>query len=131
MNYTSHSDDAVRYESMRRLASASVPGVHFTIRKMSFGRRTELLQKIRELTKKAAFLDAGQSLDERAEATLLGREADRAYLEWGLVQVEGIEVDGAPATPESVIAGGPEALCEEVLQAIQGECGLNADERKN
>jgi len=98
---------------------------------MSFGRRTELLRRIRELTKKMEFLDAGQDLGDRAEAALLGREADRTYLEWGLVEVEGLEIDGQPAVPESLIANGPEDLCREILRAIQAECGLSAEERKN
>lgn len=131
MSCTLHSDNCAHYASVRRLASASMPGVSFTIHRMSFGRRTELLRKVRELTRKLGYLEAGQSLEERAEAALLGRDVDRAYLEWGLVQVEGLEIDGAPATPESVVAGGPETLCEEILQAIQRECGLNAEERKN
>jgi len=167
MSYSSHSDDAVRYESALRLVSASTPGVHFTIRKISFGRRTELLRRVRELTRKVEFLEAGQrlasggpegapgapgtcgagtqpmdvrdgnqavfgeALGERAEAALLGREADRVYLEWGLVNVEGLEIDGEAATLEGLIASGPEPLCDEILRAIQAECGLSAEERKN
>ena len=158
MSYSSHSDDAVRYESALRLVSASTPGVHFTIRKISFGRRTELLRRVRELTRKIEFLEAGQrlasggggpqpmdsrpegratqvvfgeALGERAEAALLGREADRVYLEWGLVSVEGLEIDGEAATLEGLIASGPEPLCDEILRAIQAECGLSAEERKN
>jgi hypothetical protein len=158
MSYSSHSDDAVRYESALRLVSASTPGVRFTIRKISFGRRTELLRRVRELTRKVEFLEAGQrlasggagtqpmdsppegratqvvfgeALGERAEAALLGREADRVYLEWGLVSVEGLEIDGEAATLEALIASGPEPLCDEILRAIQAECGLSAEERKN
>ena len=146
MSYLSHSDDAVRYESAVRVVSATTPGVRFTIRKISFGRRTELLRKVRELTRKVEFLEAGQrsrpegratdvvfgeALGERAEAALLGREADRVYLEWGLVSVEGLEIDGEAATLEGLIASGPEPLCDEILRAIQAECGLSAEERKN
>ncbi|MCX6638536.1 MAG: hypothetical protein NT090_26070 [Acidobacteria bacterium] len=163
----------MRYESALRLVSASTPGVRFTIRKISFGRRTELLRRVRELTRKIEFLEAGQrlasgggggsegtpgtpgvpgasgagaqhmdvrdgsqvvfgeALGERAEAALLGREADRVYLEWGLVSVEGLEIDGEAATLEGLIASGPEPLCDEILRAIQAECGLSAEERKN
>lgn len=131
MNSMSHLDSPVRYESALRLASASAPEVHFTICRMSFGRRTELLRRVRELTKKIEFLEAGPGLGERVEAALLGREADRVYLEWGLLTVEGLEIDGEPATPESLIASGPEPICSEILRAIQAECGLSADERKN
>jgi hypothetical protein len=98
---------------------------------MSFGRRTELLRRVRELTKKVEFLEAGPDLGDRAQAALAGREADRLYLEWGLVEVEGLEIDGQPACPASLIDRGPEELCHEVLRAIHAECGLNAEERKN
>lgn len=131
MNSMSPSDSPVRYESALRLASSAAPEVHFTICRMSFGRRTELLRRVRELTAKIDFLEAGRGLAERAEAALLGREADRVYLEWGLLKVEGLEIDGAPATPESLIASGPEPICGEILRAIQAECGLSAEERKN
>ncbi len=48
-----------------------------------------------------------------------------------LVEIEGLEIDGEPARPESVIERGPEALCQEILRAIHAECGLSAEERKN
>jgi hypothetical protein len=131
MSSTSPSGEPVRYESARRVASTAAPGVHFTIRRMSFGRRTELLRRVRELTQKREFLEAGAALGERVEAALVGREADRVYLEWGLLKVEGLDIDGEPATPESLLASGPEPVTEEILRAIQAECGLSAEERKN
>jgi hypothetical protein len=53
------------------------------------------------------------------------------YLTWGLVRVEGLEVDGATATPESLLDEGPEDLCREAITAIKAECGLTDAERKN
>ncbi len=131
MNYMLRSGRTKRYESARRQSSEAIPGVRFTIQKMSFGRRIELLRMVRELTKKIEFQEAGRDVAERAEAALAGREADRMYLEWGLVEIEGLEIDGEPARPESVIERGPEALCQEILRAIHAECGLSAEERKN
>ena len=55
------------------------------------------------------FLEAGKDAREKLEATVLAAEIDRAYLEWGLVAIEGLEIDGAAATPETLIgsrAGG-------------------------
>ena len=44
---------------------------------------------------------------EKLEATVLAAEIDRAYLEWGLIGVEGLEIDGAAATPKTLIDAGP------------------------
>jgi hypothetical protein len=50
---------------------------------------------------------------------------------WGLRKIEGLTVDGEPATVESAIARGPESLCREMVAAIKAECGLTAEEAKN
>jgi hypothetical protein len=61
----------------------------------------------------------------------LSHEIDRTYLEWGLVDVSGLEIDGETATPELVLLKGPEELCREAVDAIKAECHLTEDERKN
>jgi hypothetical protein len=121
----------MRYESTLQLASSVMPGVQFRVQRMSFGRRVELTRQIRELADRMEFLDAGESAKEKLDAALLAAEIDRTYVLWGLQQVSGLEVDGAPATPESLMSKGPEALCQEVLAAIKAECGLSDDEIKN
>jgi hypothetical protein len=65
------------------------------------------------------------------EATLLKGEIERVYLEWGLDQIEGLEIDGEAATIESLVERGPLDLAEEILGRIKAECGLNQAERKN
>ncbi len=122
---------APRYRSVVECESAIVPGVVFTIRKMSFGRRLELAERIRALGAALEFRGAGTELQDRVEASVIASRMDRAYLEWGLVRVRGIMIDGAPATPESLIAAGPEELTREALGRIKAECGLSAEERKN
>lgn len=119
------------YKSFVTIDSRSTPGVAFTIRRMSFERRVELTRRIRELAQKVEFLEAGNNAQEKIESALLAAEVDRLYLAWGLVKVEGIELDGDPATPESLVAAGPEELCREILAAIKAECGLTEAERKN
>jgi hypothetical protein len=56
---------------------------------------------------------------------------ERLYLLWGLVRIEGLTVDGEPATPESLAAAGPEALCREIAAKVKAETGLTEAERKN
>ena len=81
------------------------------------------------------YLEAGAKLEngarETLEATVLAAEIDRAYLEWGLVEVEGLAIDGAAATPETLVDHGPVELAMEILRRIKSECGMTEDERKN
>lgn len=121
----------MQYESMVRLESKCSENVSFQIFRMSFGRRLELMKKVRELGLKLEFQRTGDGIDDRLEAGLLAGEIDALYLEWGLASVDGLVLDGVPATPVAVISSGPEELTREILDAIRAECGLNEDERKN
>ena len=121
----------MNYESSRRIESQIVPGVAFVIAKISFGRRIELIRRVRELAAKCEFLTAGESVEEKLQGALLTAEIDRLYVSWGLLELIGLEVDGAGATPDLLAACGPEDLFREVVSAIKAECGLTEDERKN
>jgi hypothetical protein len=121
----------MNYETEITIPSRAVPGVSFTLARVSFGRRMELLRRLRDLASKAECLSAGGKPQEKLEAALLSGEIDELYLRWGLVRVSGLEVDGQPATPETLIAAGPEEVCREAVAAIKHECGLTEEERKN
>jgi hypothetical protein len=105
--------------------------VRYTIARVSFGRRIELARRIREIGRKMEYLEAASDVREKLEATVLAAEIDRAYLEWGLMSVEGLDIDGAAATPATLIETGPVDLAAEILARIKAECGLTEDERKN
>jgi hypothetical protein len=119
------------YESVKAVDSAVEPGVQFLVARMSFGRRLELMRRVRELASRLEFLEAGQSEGERLDAALLQAEIDRLYVSWGLRAISGLELDGAEATPESLVESGPETLFREALAAVRGETGLSEAERKN
>ena len=121
----------MRYDATSRVESTVIPGVYFTVRKMSFGGRIELTRRIRDLASRAEFLSAGDSVKDKLDAALLTAEIEKHYVQWGLAEVGGLELDGAPATAESLISHGPEDLFREVLEAIKRECGLSEEERKN
>lgn len=121
----------MNYESTVRHESKAVPGVEFTIARMSFSRRIELTRRIRELSNKVEFLEAGEGAREKIEASLLAQEIQRIYLEWGLRQITGLEIDGREADTQLLISDGPEGLSNEIVAAIRAECGLNPEERKN
>src|ERR1700733_6188452 len=89
---------AVRYESIVSLDSKAAPGVRFAIHRISFGRRMELSRRVREISRKAEFLEASTELHEKIEANILAQEIDAMYVHWGLVSIEGLIIDGEPAT---------------------------------
>lgn len=120
-----------KYESTVWFDSEAHAGVRFGIVRVSFGRRIELARRIREIGRRAEYLEASNEARDKLEATVLAAEIDRAYLDWGLIGVEGLEVDGAAATPQTLIDAGPVELTAEVLKRIKAECGLTEDERKN
>lgn len=124
-------DTRVSYESVLKVASEAVPGVGFSINRISFGRRMELSRLVREIAQKVEFLEAGSELDEKVRAGLLCQEVDAMYLRWALVAVDGLRIDGEPATAEQLLERGPDALTREIVAAIKEQCGLSETERKN
>jgi hypothetical protein len=123
--------DPVAYESVVSTDSKVVPGVRFVINRMSFGRRMELSRRVREISQKVEFLEAGNALQERLEAGILGQQIDAMYLHWGLVNIEGLTIDGEVATAAHLIQRGPEELAREIVTTIKAQCGLGESERKN
>ncbi len=121
----------MNYESWTLVASKARPGIAFVVARMSFGRRVDLMRRIRELLQKHEFLAAGETPQEKLEAALLTAEIDQLYVSWGLREVSGLELDGTAATPESLATSGPEDVFQEALAAVKAECGLSEAERKN
>jgi hypothetical protein len=119
------------YESCAVVESGIRTGVRYQIARMSFGRRVELMRRVRELSKRVEFLEAGDSVGERMDAGLLRAEIDRVYLLWGLMGVSGLVVDGVEASADVLVERGPEELVREALAAVRREAGLLEDERKN
>jgi hypothetical protein len=119
------------WNSSRRIRSEVMPFVEFTIVRMTFGRRLELMKLVRDLAARIEYFDAGREEKNRMEASLLSAEIDRLYIEWGLEEIRGLDLDGEPANPQSLVEKGPEDLFREILGAVKAECGLNESERKN
>ena len=119
------------FDSALWFDAESVAGVRYAIARLTFGRRLELARRIREIGRKAEFLAAGTDAREKLEAAVVGAEVDRAYLEWGLLSVEGLTIDGEAAIPQAVVDKGPLELATEILSRVKSECGLSEAERKN
>ncbi len=118
------------YQSLLWHQSAACKGVRFATRRISLAGRIELTKQIRELTCRNEYLAGGDRADqlESALGELLSRSV---YIQWGLAEIQGLSIDGASATPESLIDKGPESLCNEALNAILSDLHLSEAETKN
>jgi hypothetical protein len=121
----------MNYASLVSCESQLYPGVGYRVRRMSFARRLDLLSRLRGLAARLEFERAGETAASRVESALLEAEMNRAWIEWGLESLAGLQLDGEPATPESLLASGPEDLCREIAERVRGECFLNGEQRKN
>jgi hypothetical protein len=106
------------------------PGVEYAIRRVSLGQRIELTKAVRELALRNEFLKAAE-IPDQMEAALADLLIKKLYLQWGLVEIRGLTIDGKPATPERLVDGGPEALADEIVSGIRAELELSTEERKN
>lgn len=120
-----------QYDSVSWFDAASAKGVRFAIARISFGRRIEFARRMREIGRKAEFLSASDDTREKLEAAVVSAEIDRAYLDWGLVDVAGLVIDGEVANPATMIEKGPLALAAEILERVKTEWSLSGEERKN
>ena len=120
----------LEYASVVWRESRAMPGVRYAINRMSLMQRIALTKSIRDLTLSHDFLRAGDSADQ-VEATLSELLVKKLYLEWGLDQIEGLQIDGEAATMDSLVIKGPEKLTDEIVADIQSELGLSDEETKN
>lgn len=119
------------WASREWVESKAMEGVRFEIARISFLRRIELLKRLRGLLAEVECRAAGEGEADRVESARLGIEVQKTYIEWGLKAIEGLLIDGEPATLESLLARGPERLCEEIAEAVRKRSFLSEEERKN
>src|SRR5258708_35792068 len=99
------------YTSWFEMEARTIPSVRFRLRRVSFGRRLELARVLSDRLEAITKLSlATESPARAAETALLSAEIDAIHLRWGLAAIEGLEIDGAPATTDSLIEAGPEEL---------------------
>ncbi|HEX4809178.1 MAG TPA: hypothetical protein VH325_09625 [Bryobacteraceae bacterium] len=130
MSFISRSPKPVEYSTVRWFDSGTLPGVSFAIRRVSLQMRLELAKRMRELSIRDEFLNAGGP-SERLEAAENELAARSVLILWGLSQIARLTLDGEPATPESIVEKAPEELANEIVVAIRSELGLSEQERKN
>ncbi|MCC6389519.1 MAG: hypothetical protein IT167_02865 [Bryobacterales bacterium] len=122
---TMHYSSTIQYESRM------IPGVTFTLWRLSFGKRLELLRRVHSLAGKQEFCTASQTVESQYEAAILEKAMQQIYLECTLVQVEGLLIDGEPASTDILLQRGPENLVGEIIGTIHRHMGLSAEEQKN
>ena len=130
MNCLSHSPSHLHYSSEEWHESVAFPGVRFAINRISLGSRLTLNERLRDLLTKYEFLKAGDALDN-TEASLADLMVRRLYLEWGLISIEGLLINGIEASIRTLIDFGPESLSNEIIDAIRSCLELSEQERKN
>jgi hypothetical protein len=121
----------MEWERKTVVPSRTRPGVEFVIARMTFGRRLELMRRVRDLAARLEYFEAGREERNRMESSILAGEIDSLYVRWGLEEIRGLEIEGVPADVDALIDRGPEDLFIEALTAIRAECGLTEAETKN
>jgi len=121
----------MNYESTLTYHSEAMPGVIFTIRRISFGRRLELLKTLRGLALNLERHGSGEREIDKIDTAITEAEMQARYIAWGLVNLSGLKIDGAEVNAATLIESGPEPLCKEVAEHIRAECFLTSEERKN
>jgi len=119
------------YSSTLTIESQSYPGVRFTVRRMSFGRRLELMKRVRAAAGALEFEAAGDTMTDKVDAAMTSCTLDRMYFEWGFEGIDGLQIDGTDVDAITLLDRGPEPLVGEIVEQIRRECGLSENERKN
>ncbi len=130
MSFISRSLKPKKHVSVRWIESGTIEGVRFAVREPSLANRIELTRQLHDLTLKNEFLAGGKEL-QQLELALAEMLVQKALVEWGLVEVEGLQVDGKRPTTAILIEAGPEKLVAEIAACVRARCGLSEEERKN
>ena len=127
----SHSGEPLQYWSAEWVESKVMPGVQYRVRRVSLAMRAEITRRVKKLLAELEYREAGEGLDDRLSAALVAAQIDLAYLDWGLVGVTGLQIDGSDTTIGALAEFGPEALSREIAKTIRDRCQLAGPERKN
>lgn len=120
------------YQSTLTVPSQLYKSVTFTIKKPSFARYKELCRLLfdkhdhaRQITE--TFRELGRDPEANAvellkldlEAMRLVADINPIWIREGVVSIEGLTIDGEPATADNLCEFGPPDLVGEILQAIR------------
>lgn len=138
-------------QSKTTIESESCPGVTFTVRRLNKIQRsvrdlpvmeprmryTEISERYFELKGRKEqtpeTLRETKMLDYEA-GLVINEHLKPASIRAALVSIEGLEIDGKPATVDSLLADGSpdtDALIDEIYQACEIAAGLTGTQQKN
>jgi len=133
------------------IKSVRFPEVSYTVRSLSEGRRQTLAASIADATyqiydlgaqadallpeDKEAPLD-GENLYKRAalldKITAIDSSVVRpAWIKIYVTKIDGLEIDGLPATVESFLNEAPSEMFNEIVDLIKTQASLTSEETKN
>lgn len=130
----------------RQAFESKIPGfegVVFTLNRMTEGRRIKLrlaladtTARLREALVEIRRLKEQETPEPKRAAELLDTvaaivedEVTPTWVRWGLHAIDGLEIDGQPATVESLIESGPTDLYAEIAAAVRREAGLSEEQQ--
>lgn len=121
----------MNYSSTFTYRSRVCAGVEMELKRISFARRSELIAELSPMVAKLEFLAASDKNEDRTASALLRRQISQYLLEWGVVRVVGLEIDGVAASKKDLIESGPEGLVQEAVEELQRQLALSEQEKKN
>jgi hypothetical protein len=137
----------VKYTSTVDVKDERFPDVVVKLRKVSAGKRDEMrlaickhLEELSEIIQEAEEFREGADDNSASAAKIqwynarissVSARVDHVRARALVKSIDGLEIDGAPATIDSLIDSGDEDLFEVVSRAVKHEMGLDRDEQKN
>lgn len=117
-----------KIDQLRRESKSTIKAAQAALEAYrAIGEKTENdLEKLTNDQSVSAAADIQKRID-----TVLRNEIYIVYVRDLLSGVDGLVINGVPATPETLISDGPLPLYEEILAAVKVELGLSEDEAKN
>ena len=139
----------MNFEPTQTIESAARPGVTFVVRRLNKIQRAQrdaklidarariaaTYERMRPMfnddsTVKPERLEEFQKLDNEVGMAMV-TDLYPAYLRAGLLSISGYEIAGKPATIESLLSDGEDALLDEIYAACVANGGLTAEQEKN
>ena len=135
----------MNFESRIKFESKAVPGVTVKLNKMTEGRRIKLrlqlaeyFAEMRDLMDQIAALKAEAQSNPEAQTeikasdlsfrvdTIIREKIRPGKFKWGVHSVDGLTIDGVPATIDSLLEDGPAELYIEIIDEIDRVARLGA-----
>lgn len=139
----------MNFEPTQTIGSAALPGVTFVVRRLNKIQRAQrdaklidarariaaIYERIRPMfaddsTVRPECLEEFRKLDNEVGMAMV-TELYPAYLRAGLISISDYEIAGKPATVETLLSDGEDALLDEIYAACVANGGLTAEQEKN